>query len=238
MLLALASLLAGVFSALSPCVLPLIPMMLGTHAQGGNRRSSRVLLGLALSVIAFSVLLKSTTLLIDVPQQIWQIVGGGIVALFGASLLWPSLGEKFVLTSRFGLVAQQAVGNASTKQGALRDILLGASLGPLFNVCSPTYALIVAVLLPANPLQGLSLLFVYTLGLTLTLFAVAVGGSTFVHKLGWSLDTHGKFRRILGALLLLIGIAVVLGLDKKLQGLLVSSGLFDWQVNLESLIAQ
>lgn len=238
MLLAIASLLAGVLSALSPCVLPLIPMMLGSQAKGGSQRSIRVLFGLGLSVILFSILLKSSTLLIGIPQQLWHIIGGGVVTLFGLSLLWPHGWEKIVLAIGLETWAQRLMAKAQQSNGAAKDILLGASLGPLFNVCSPTYALIVAVFLPANPLQGFALLVVYTVGLLATLYTIAVGGSKLVKKIGWSLDTSGTFRRTLGIILVVIGVAIIFGLDKQLQTLLVASGAFDWQVSLESLLAQ
>jgi cytochrome c-type biogenesis protein len=238
MVLLLAALLAGVFSALSPCVLPLIPMMLGTQAQGGVRRSLRVLAGLGLSVIVFSILLKSTTLFIDIPREVWQFIGGVIIGLFGASLLWPNAWEQLVLKTGFATKAQQLMSTTSSGSGNTKDYLLGASLGPLFNVCSPTYALIVATILPVEPLHGLLLLVIYTLGLTATLYAVAVGGSQITRKLGWTLNPHGAFRRVVGALLLALGIAIILGYDKLLQTALVSSGFFDWQILVESFLAR
>lgn len=236
MVLLFAALLAGMFSALSPCVLPLIPMMLGTQTQGDTRRSLRVLVGLGLSVILFSVLLKSTTLLIDIPHGVWQYLGGTILGLFGASLVWPSVWERIVLTTGFATKAQQLISLASTRNDTAKDYLLGASLGPLFNVCSPTYALIVVTILPAKPLYGLLLLAIYTLGLTASLYAVAVGGSRVTRKLGWTLDPHGIFRRIIGAILLALGVAIILGYDKLVQTALVSSGFFDWQILAESLL--
>ncbi len=237
MVLLFAALLAGMFSALSPCVLPLIPMMLGTQTQGDTRRSLRVLVGLGLSVILFSVLLKSTTALIDIPHEAWQYVGGAVLGLFGASLVWPSAWEHLVLATGFATKAQQLISHVPTGRGTTKDYLLGASLGPLFNVCSPTYALIVVTILPANPLYGLALLIAYTFGLTVTLYAVAVGGRHVISKLGWTLDPHGIFRRIIGAILLALGVAIILGYDKLVQTALVSSGFFDWQILAESLLA-
>lgn len=161
-----------------------------------------------------------------------------IIGLFGASLLWPNAWEQLVLKTGFATKAQQLMSTSSSGAGNTKDYLLGASLGPLFNVCSPTYALIVATILPVEPLHGLLLLVIYTLGLTATLYAVAVGGSQITHRLGWTLIPHGAFRRIVGALLLVIGIAIIFGYDKLFQTALVSSGFFDWQILVESFLAR
>jgi cytochrome c-type biogenesis protein len=235
--LALAAVFAGIFSALAPCVLPLLPVLLGSQTSGGTRRVLAVLAGLSTSIIVFSVLLKSTTLLIDIPPQTWQLIGGGVIVFFGLSLAMPQWWEWVMTTSRLALVAQRTVATPSTTPTMWGDFLLGASLGPLFNVCSPTYALIVATILPAQPLTGLFLLLIYLLGLTGMLFLIAMFGRSLTQKLGWALNPEGVFRRSLGVILVCLGLLIIFGIDKNLQTWLVESGAFDWQVQLESLLA-
>ncbi|MDO4684698.1 MAG: cytochrome c biogenesis protein CcdA [Candidatus Saccharibacteria bacterium] len=235
--LLIASLLAGVFSVLAPCVLPLLPVMIAPSTQKEKRSVWWLLAGLGLSIIIFSILLKSTTALLSVPAQVWSVVSGVIIILFGITLVAPQVWEWLMLKTGLALAVQKQSVGTSAKRGRLGDMLFGASLGPIFSVCSPTYALIVAVLLPADPLQGMLYLLAYVIGLLGMLALVAVLGRRVVRVLGWGLNPHGLFRRVLGVVLIILGILVVTGLDKTISSWLVSQGWFDWQVQLESWLA-
>ena len=65
----------------------------------------------------------------------------------------------------------------------MKYILMGAALGPVFSSCSPTYALILAIVLPAGFLFGFLALVSYTLGLAAILFAIAIFEQKLVKKL-------------------------------------------------------
>ena len=235
--LLIASLLAGVFSVLAPCILPLLPVMIAPSAQKQKRSIWWLLAGLGLSIIIFSILLKSTTALLGVPAHVWSVVSGVIIILFGVTLVAPQAWDWLMLKTGLALAAQKQSAEVSAKRGRLGDLLFGASLGPIFSVCSPTYALIVAVLLPADPLQGMIYLLAYVAGLLVMLALVAALGRRIVRALGWGLNPHGIFRCVLGLVLIMIGILVATGLDKDLSAWLVGQGWFDWQVQLENWLA-
>jgi cytochrome c biogenesis protein CcdA len=229
------SFLAGVLTILAPCAISMIPILLARTSDGVRRHSPvLVIFGLGFSIILFSILLKSSTLLINVPDAVWGVVSGAIVAIFGLVTLFPSIWDRLVMWSGLSLKAQKGVGEASQKRGAAGDVLLGASLGPVFSACSPTYALIVASILPAEPLTGLTYLLAFVAGLSLMLGLLAIFGQALVKKLGWGLNPNGAFKKILGAVLLVVGLAIAFGLDKTLLTFLVEAGLFDWQIQLES----
>lgn len=227
--------LAGVLTILAPCVVSIIPILLARTADGRSSRSPwLVILGLSLSIIAFTVLLKATTLFIGVPPSVWSVISGIIIIVFGIVTLFPGLWEWVSLKTRLVFKAQDAMGAAAKKRGPWGDVLLGASLGPVFSACSPTYALIVATILPVSPLQGLGYLLVFVLGLALMLGLIAIFGQKLIKKLGWGINPRGIFRRVLGIILVVIGIMIATGLDKDLLALLVESGWYDFQIQLES----
>lgn len=235
MTLLIVALLAGVLTILAPCVISMIPILLARTSDGSKSHSATlVIVGLGVSIIVFSVLLKSTTLLLGVPSATWAIISGVIIILFGLVTLFPKLWDWVVLKTRLPIVAQQNMSKASTKKGVWGDLLLGASLGPVFSACSPTYALIVASTLPVDPLLGLVYLIAFVIGLSLMLALLAVFGRALVKKLGWGINPNGVFRKILGIILLVIGVMIVTGLDKDLLTLLVESGWYDFQIDLES----
>jgi cytochrome c biogenesis protein CcdA len=213
----------------------LIPILLARTTTGGKSHSAAaVIIGLGVSIILFSILLKSTTLLLGIPSATWAIISGVIVTMFGVVTLWPKLWETIVLKLRLPMTAQRNMGKASTKKGIWGDVLLGASLGPVFSACSPTYALIVAVILPADPLLGLVYLLAFVLGLSLMLALLAIFGRALVARLGWGINPNGVFRKVLGIILIVIGLMIVTGLDKDILSLLVESGWYDFQIQLES----
>lgn len=235
--LLLVSFLAGVLTILAPCVVSVIPILLARSNTNENRRSPFfVILGLSVSIIIFTVLLKATSLLLNVPSDVWKVISGSIVIFFGLVTIFPSIWEWIVLKTRFVFKAQNTMGEAAKQRGVLGDFLLGASLGPVFSACSPTYALVVATVLPVSPLLGLVYLMVFVLGLSLMLALIAIFGQALIKKLGWGINPRGAFRRILGIVLIIIGVMILTGLDKALLGYLVESGLYDFQIQLETYL--
>lgn len=235
MSLLLVAFLAGMLTILAPCVVSMIPILLARTSDGTKSHSATaVIVGLGVSIIAFSILLKSSTLLLGIPSSTWAIISGVIVLLFGLVTLFPKLWEWVALKTRLPIIAQQNTSKASTKKGVWGDLLLGASLGPVFSACSPTYALIVATILPVDPLLGLTYLIAFVLGLSVMLALLAIFGRALVKKLGWGINPNGLFRKILGIILIIIGLMIVTGLDKDVLTLLVENGWYDFQINLES----
>jgi cytochrome c biogenesis protein CcdA len=213
----------------------MIPILLARTSDGTKSHSATaVIIGLGVSIIAFSILLKSSTLLLGIPSSTWAIISGVIVLLFGLVTLFPKLWEWVALKTRLPIIAQRNTSNASKRKGLWGDVLLGASLGPVFSACSPTYALIVATILPVDPLLGLVYLISFVLGLSLMLALLAIFGRALVKKLGWGINPNGVFRKVLGIILIIIGLMIVTGLDKDLLTLLVENGWYDFQINLES----
>lgn len=230
MFLLVLSFLAGVLTIAAPCVLPLLPVIVGgsiVDDDKGKRDWVKPLIvvgSLAISVIAFTLLLKASTSLLGVPVMVWQIIAGAIVILLGLHMLLPGLWEK--ATSRFNLLGKSYVtlGKAERREGYTGAVLTGAALGPVFTSCSPTYAFIVAVSLPASFALGFSYLVAYAIGLSVTLLLVAYLGRAFVQKVGWLSDPNGTFRKVIGILFIVVGLVVIFGLDKTLQTYILDQG--------------
>ena len=188
--------------------------------------------GLAGSVIVFTLALKASTALLGVPTAVWQGISGGIVILFGVTLLFPGLWERAMLATGLQSRAARALDRSSRFGGVGGDLLLGAALGPTFASCSPTYALIVATVLPASFVEGLVAIIAYAVGLASALLLVGYLGQALARRLGWLSRPDGWFRRVLGILMIVVGIAVVFGLDKVLQTWILDQG---WYAPIEHL---
>jgi len=236
------ALAAGVLTVAAPCVLPLLPVIVGgAIVQDGDERRARrrpyvIAASLAVSVVAFTLLLKATTALLGVPPQVWQLVSGGIIILLGINLLFPALWDR--LSTALGLQARSGefLDRSVSRQSTTGDILTGAALGPVFSSCSPTYALIVAAVLPVSFAEGVLYIVAYAAGLAAMLLLIALLGRSLVRRLGWLAKPDGWFRRLIGAIFVVVGIAVITGFDKQLQTWILDAGLYDPIAGLEELI--
>ena len=229
MILLLLSFVAGLLTVLAPCVLPLLPVIVGGSVGGGKslRRAITVTVSLAVSVILFTLLIKASTLFIGIPAEFWKGFSGGIIIAFGLISLFPSLWEKLPFLSKLSIGSNQVLASGYKKQNIWGDVIVGASLGPVFSTCSPTYFLVLAAVLPENFALGIIYLVAYSVGLSLALLLVAFVGQKILDKAGVVADPHGKFKKILGIIFILVGIAIITGADKTLQVKILNFGFFD-----------
>lgn len=232
MLLFLISFVAGALTVLAPCILPLLPVVIGGSLSGDSKgvfnkkKAFTIIISLGLSVIIFTLLLKVSTLFIGIPEYVWKWISGGIVILLGIITIFPSLWESQFIAS-LSARSNILLGKGDQKNNFYGDIIVGASLGPIFSTCSPTYFIVLATVLPVSLFLGLIYLFSYTIGLCLALFVVSIVGQKIVDKLGIVADSRSWFKRSLGIVFLLVGIAIIGGLDKKVQIYLLDAGIFD-----------
>jgi cytochrome c biogenesis protein CcdA len=220
-MLVLGAFIAGVLTTLAPCVLPLLPVIvvgsLGKPSAEARRRAYLIAASLGASVVVFTLLLRATTALIDIPQMTWQLISGvilialGIVSIFPR--LWDAVSTKLSLQRR----SDKRLVAARERGGTLGAILTGAALGPVFTSCSPLYLYVIVAVLPASFAEGVVLLLAYAIGLCGTLLLVSLLGQKVIGKARWIANPDGNFKRLLGIIFVLVGIAVILGIDKDLQ---------------------
>lgn len=241
MLLLVLSFLAGVLTIAAPCVFTLLPVIVGgsiarstTNKQANFIRPIIIASSLAVSIIVFTLLLRASTALLGVPAEIWQYIAGGIIILLGVNFLFKSFWVRAISKTGFELKANRLLGKAYIKKGYGGDILTGVALGPVFSSCSPTYAFVVASILPVSFAEGLVYLLAYAVGLAGTLLLVAFAGQSLALKLGWLANPDGTFRKAMGLVFIVVGIAIILGLDKRLESSILDSGAIDGILNLEN----
>ncbi len=218
------SLLAGLLTVLSPCVLPLLPVIVGGSVAGELklRRAVTVTASLALSVFLFTLLLKVSTLFINVPATFWSYVSGGLVILVGLATLFPQIWDGLGFMARANRDSNKLMSAGFMQQNFWGDVLVGAALGPVFSTCSPTYFIVLASVLPVSLAAGLADIIAYIAGLSISLLIISVVGQRIMHGLGIAADPNGWFKKVLGILFILIGIAIISGFDKVIEAPLYS----------------
>ena len=97
------------------------------------------------------------------------------------------------------------------------DIILGVILWPVFNTCSPTFAVRVSTILPASFFVGIIHILLYILGLVIMLSAVSYGGRAIISKLKRAADPNGRFKKFIAILLIFLWFAMLMWRHKSVE---------------------
>lgn len=230
---------AGVLTVLAPCILPLIPVVIGTGVSGRSKYTPFIVIGsLSLSILLFTYLLKASTLLIDIPTAVWGYVSGGILLIFGLILTFPTIWNHVPGINRLSIGSNKLVGSGHQAKSFWGDVLVGAALGPVFSSCSPTYFVILATVLPESFLVGTIYLLGYIAGLAFVLLLIALLGQKVMQRLIGLADEKGLFKKILGIIFVVLGVAIIFGYDKQFEAFILDTGILDGVIGIESQILE
>jgi cytochrome c biogenesis protein CcdA len=231
------SFLAGMLTVLAPCILPLLPVVIGAGATGRSKATPYIVIAsLGASIIIFTFLLKVSTAFITIPPSFWTYLSGGILVGFGLILLFPSLWERLPGMAKLSGKSNKLVGTGYQKKTVWGDMIIGAALGPVFSTCSPTYFVILATVLPASFLLGTIYLLAYVFGLSLVLLLISLLGQKFADRLAKFSDSRGGLKIALGILFVILGFLIMAGLDKKIEIFILDSGYFDVTIIEQKLL--
>ena len=158
---------AGFITAISPCVLPVLPIIFAGGATGGRRKPFAIIAGLILSFSAFTLFGVWALRQLGLPQDFLRDVAIGLLFLVAATLLFPRLEE----------IVQRPLLRLTRRPGGELGggLLLGASLGLVFVPCAGPVLAAVTVLSATHRvgLEAILLTLSYSAGLALPLLAIA-----------------------------------------------------------------
>jgi cytochrome c biogenesis protein CcdA/thiol-disulfide isomerase/thioredoxin len=219
MALFLIALLAGFLTVLSPCVLPLLPIIVGGSISGDRsiKRALTVTISLGISVFIFTLILKVLTIFIAVPQWFWTDFSGGLIIIVGFFMVFPKAWDSLPFTAKINAESSTTMNAGFAKQSFWGDVLIGGSLGPVFSSCSPTYFIVLATVLPASLSAGIADILAYIFGLCVALLIVAFVGQKILDKLGVASDPNGIFKKVIGGIFIVVGILIATGLTAKIE---------------------
>jgi len=194
---------AGVITAVSPCVFPVLPII---FAGGGSRRPLSVIAGLVASFATFTLFATWILKQLHLPQDFLRNLAIGLLFLLAATLVFPQV-ARWVERPFYFLTRREPRGSG---------FLLGASLGLVFVPCAgPVLAAISAN--AARVQFGWRTIFVtvfYALGAAIPMLLVAYLGENATRRLRASVP---QLRPILGIVMALAALAIVFNADQKLQ---------------------
>jgi len=211
---------AGVITILSPCVLPLLPLILGAATQEGKARPWGVIVGFVGAFTAATLALSYLVRTLGVPPDLNRTLSAIVLAVLGLVLLVPRLQLGF---------ERWAGGFASfAPRGALAGgfgggLTVGLGLGLAWSPCvGPIMASVITLALNQAVGPGaIAITLAYSLGTALPMAAVLLGGRQLVRRLGWFQSNAGLIRYVFGGVLVVIALAIWLGWDRSLQIMLL-----------------
>jgi cytochrome c biogenesis protein CcdA/thiol-disulfide isomerase/thioredoxin len=204
------ALLAGVITAISPCVLPVLPILLAGSAAGRDpKRPYLIIVGLVASFTLFT--LGGAWLLnqLGLPQDFLRDLAIALLLVLAATLLFPALAR--LVERPFLFLTRRRV--SANRNG----LLLGLSLGLVFVPCAgPVLAAVTA--LSASGEVGFRTFFVtlaYAIGAALPMLAIAVGGQRLTSRMTFFRRHAETTRRIAGAAIGATALAIAFGADQR-----------------------
>ncbi len=234
LLIALAF-LAGAATAVSPCALPVLPVVFAAGVTGGRRRPLGIAAGLAASFTLAVVLLVYVISALGLPDGLIRTFAIAVLLVFGLSLLLPRAGDwvEFQLsrlTSRgAGKVAGTTQELAEGKEGFWSGFLIGSGLGFVYAPCAGPILAGVITATAAQPYstQRLVVALAYGLGSAATFLALMVGGRRLIGPL---ISRSQRIQYAMGLAMVFVAVAMFANLDTRFQTA-IASGLPSSLVN-------
>ena len=214
------SVAAGSLTTLSPCVFPLLPLVLGGAVQGNRYAPVAMGLGMMLSFATIGVVLGALGPVLGIDADTIRVAGAAMLIVFAAVMLVPALGERF---SQWMLPIASVANAASTRLdgGSLASAAaLGAVLGLVWSPCSGPLlgSALTLVATEGGALRGGVVLALFGLGAAIPLVAVAYASrSGFMRARAWIMVRVERLRRGFAVLLGGMGVAILTGADKWLE---------------------
>ncbi len=213
-LLVLFGFLAGAATALSPCVLPVLPIALSAGATGGRRRPLGIVAGLALSFTFATVALVYVLAALGLPDDLLRKLAIAVLIGFGLTLMAPPLAARVeAWLSRLG---SRAGGPKSGGDGFWSGTVVGLSLGLVYAPCAgPILAGVITVSASQSfSAARLAVALSYGIGSALALYALMLGGRRVIAPLA---KRGSSFQIAMGAVMVLVGLAMLGNYDLRFQ---------------------
>ncbi|MBN2619373.1 MAG: redoxin domain-containing protein, partial [Spirochaetales bacterium] len=212
--------LSGIITILSPCILPVLPIVL-SGSIGGKSKPLGVITGFIGSFSLFTLVLSTIVQLFKIDSQILRIFALVVIIAFGLTLIIPVLKHYFEI----GISKLVKTNGKKQKKGFAGGIMLGASLGLIWTPCVGPIMASVISLAVSQQVDGGSVIIVlaYSIGTSIPLFGIMLGGQKMLTSLPWLKNNSEKVQRFFGVVMILVGISIGLGLDRQFQSSILNA---------------
>lgn len=226
--------IAGVLSVLSPCVLPLLPIVLGAAASEHRLGPVALAAGVALSFVAIGLFVATIGFGLGIDGDSFRRIAAVVMMVFGGVLMVPALQTRFATAGGpVGNWMDQTFGGFSTS-GIGGQFAVGLLLGTVWSPCvGPTLGAASVLAAQGKNLESVGLtMTAFGIGAAFPLVAFGMVSRELLARWRHGMVAAGAvIKQLLGAVLIVAGILILTGLDKALETYLVNASP-QWLTNL------
>jgi cytochrome c-type biogenesis protein len=221
------SFIAGLLTTLSPCVLPILPFLLGSALRKNKKAPLYMILGLAVSFVLVGFTISRFGTLLGLDGE--QIRKGSAVILILTSVFFLSKKIQLIVSERLTKFAN--IGSSASNKWKLDEssnfdsILLGGLLGIIWSPCAgPTLGVAVSLASQEGAtFEALKIMIVYALGAAIPMLLISYGLRSFFQKYqGKIIGLAENSKTFFGVILLLAGVFIFFGIDKTVETYLLN----------------
>ncbi|USN53074.1 MAG: cytochrome c biogenesis protein DipZ [Candidatus Nomurabacteria bacterium] len=208
--------LAGVVTVLSPCILPILPVILTGSVTGSKRRPLGIVLGFILSFSFFTLFLATIVQSTGISAGALRTFSIVVLFGFGVSLLFPRV--QVWLEQLFSRLSSRAPRQAN-RTGFWGGILIGLSIGLLWTPCvGPILASVISLALTGSVSSGAAFItLAYAIGTAIPMLAIMYGGRHLLQRVPWLMQNTGRIQKAFGVFMIITAIGISANLDRKFQ---------------------
>ncbi|MHB9102696.1 MAG: cytochrome c biogenesis protein DipZ [Sulfuricella sp.] len=208
--------LEGLALIVSPCILPVLPLVLAASVEGGRRRPYGIIIGFVLAFSLFALASRQIVVALGIDLDIIKNASLVLLALFGLVLLSSKLSDKFS-------AATQGAANFGNElasrggEGLFSGVLIGALIGLVWTPCAGPIlaAVLVQVIRQQTELAGNLIIVSFAIGAGVPMLIIALTGRKVVNKLGFLTRHAEAVRHGFGVLILLSVAYIASGVDAQ-----------------------
>ena len=225
---------AGLFTVITPCILPILPAMLA-GSSGGRLRPVAIVAGMSLTFTLMGIAVSAVGSVFAPFESALRWFSLLFIIGMGAVLYDDDINNEFVkITSKISqligdnvgsLVPERirSTGTEASEEGLFGAFTLGMSLGVLWIPCvGPILGSILALVgFGGDVAHGAILLLTYSIGVSIPMLLIAYFGKSISGRVQWFAVNGHRIKKMSGAALMLAGLAMLFGIDKWLQSILL-----------------
>lgn len=218
----LFAILAGILTIAAPCILPMLPILLGASVgQQSKKRPLFIVLGFVISFSLAALALSAIIQHLGIQPSTLRNIAVFALGLFGILMIWPKPFE--ILSLKLSGTINKA-SQASSGQGNLSGFILGVTLGLIWTPCAGPVlgSILTLVATQGNTAAAAILLIAYALGAGLPMLVIAYGSQVITTKVRAIAHYSTRLQQIFGVLIILLAAAMYFQYDVVIENALLA----------------
>lgn len=214
--------IAGIVTILSPCILPILPIVLSGSVSGGKKKPLGIILGFIISFTFFTLFLTTLVKLTGIPSETLRYIAAVVLLIFGITLLVPSfqtLSER--LFQKLSFLTPKAAPNT----GFFGGFVIGLSIGLIWTPCvGPILASVIALAATSTVTTTTFLITLfYSLGSAIPMFFIMIGGRNLLNKVPLLTKNGGFIQKAFGIIMIILSIVIFLNYDRQFEAFIATT---------------